>query len=398
MGMLTVQRGIMEVTVYTRHSKGCRIKDRLSKCPCNKWLSYRRGGMQVRESAKTRSWETAVKLARKMEREYEDRRLGIAPTPSVTATTVEDAVAAYLAKISDPKQSRKASTLRKPQRMTSLLLEFCDRHNLTYLSELTPMLLEEWRTSWTFDPRGQSLRIHDMVARAFFRWAHRMDMLPRDPYEKLDRYKARNNPQTMPLSREEVDRLLAAIPFTNLSEEDKMHARRLMRLQRWSGLSISDAVTLRADALLSDDSLVLRRTKTGVSVTTELPHDVADELRMHHRSPGYFFWDTNVKKESAISEAQNWYRAIFDTAGVSRSREKGGLPSSHRFRDTYAVEFLLAGGSYEDLSQLLGNTIAVCEKHYSAFTPARKERLTKVARESYTKQRAAKDGEATIIQ
>jgi hypothetical protein len=60
------------------------------------------------------------------------------------------------------------------------------------------------------------------------------------------------------------------------------------------------------------------------------------------------------------------------------------------------VEFLLAGGSYEDLSQLLGNTIAVCEKHYSAFTPARKERLIQVARESYTKQRAAKDGEATI--
>jgi hypothetical protein len=38
-----------------------------------------------------------------------------------------------------------------------------------------------------------------------------------------------------------------------------------------------------------DDSLELRRTKTNEGVTTALPHDVADELRMHQRMPGYSF-------------------------------------------------------------------------------------------------------------
>src|ERR1035438_661469 len=160
----------MEVTVYTRHTEGCPyIKDRYSKrCSCRKWFDYFRNGKQVRESADTRSWDTAVKLARKMERECDDRRLGIALTPKVGTITIEGAVLAYLKKIGDPKEGRQPPTLVKPKRMTSLLIEFCDRKNLTYLSELTPLLLEEWRTSWTYDPKGQSLRIHDHVARAFF--------------------------------------------------------------------------------------------------------------------------------------------------------------------------------------------------------------------------------------
>jgi integrase len=92
-----------------------------------------------------------------------------------------------------------------------------------------------------------------------------------------------------------------------------------------------------------------------------------------------------------------WYREVFDQAKVSRSRENGGLPLSHRFRDTFAVEFLLSGGSFDDLARLLGHTTtATTHKHYDAWTPARKERLVKVAKDSIAKQRAAEDGEATI--
>lgn len=108
----------MEITVYTRHNEGCPHKeDRYSKrCSCRKWLDYMQDGKQVRESAKTRSWETATRLARQMEREYDDRRLGIASQPKATAATVEGAVASYLKKISDPKAGRKVAALVKPKR------------------------------------------------------------------------------------------------------------------------------------------------------------------------------------------------------------------------------------------------------------------------------------------
>jgi hypothetical protein len=185
----------MEVTVYTRHTAGCpHIKDRYSRrCQCRKWFDYFRNGKQIRESAKTRNWDTAVKLARKIEREYDDRRLGIVPTPEVGTTTIEDAVAAYIRKISDPKEGREASTLRKPKRMTNLLVEFSDRWGLTYLSELTPMLLEEWRTSWTFDSNGQSLRIHDHIARAFFPLVHGDGFADEKPLRKAKQIQAKEH-------------------------------------------------------------------------------------------------------------------------------------------------------------------------------------------------------------
>lgn len=48
---------------------------------------------------------------------------------------------------------------------------------------------------------------------------------------------------------------------------------------RWSGLAITDAVTLQRSRLSKDDRLVLYRTKTGNPVTVLLPPQIADELR-----------------------------------------------------------------------------------------------------------------------
>jgi integrase len=394
----------MQITVYTRHNAQCPHKeDSYSRrCSCNKWLSYQRGGKQIRESAKTRSWDTATKLARKMEREYEDRRLGISPVPKAGVSTIEDAIAAYVRKIGDPKEGREAATLVKPKRMTSLLVEFCDQQNppLVYLSELTPMLLEKWRSGWTYKPNSSSLKIHDSIVRAFFKWAHTMELIPADPYAKLDKFRVKDTVQTMPLTRDEIKSLLDAIPSTSLSGEDKSTAAVIMRLQRWSGLSIADAVMLRRDALHEDDSLELHRTKTGTPVVTALPHDVADTVRMQHGSGDYFFWDGSGKKESRINQVSDWYRLIFDAAGVSRKSTHGGLTLTHRFRDTFAVEFLLAGGTFEDLSRLLGHkTTMTTHKSYDAWVPTRRDRLVRIARESIEKQQAAQadgEGRATI--
>ena len=39
----------------------------------------------------------------------------------------------------------------------------------------------------------------------------------------------------------------------------------------------------------------------------------------------------------------------------------------HRFRDTFAVDFLLKGASYYDVAKLLGYTIDTVEKYYAPF-------------------------------
>ena len=55
--------------------------------------------------------------------------------------------------------------------------------------------------------------------------------------------------------------------------------RALLLLMRWSGLSISDAVTLERERLNSNDEILVYRAKTGVPVFVKLPPDVAKALR-----------------------------------------------------------------------------------------------------------------------
>jgi integrase len=48
----------------------------------------------------------------------------------------------------------------------------------------------------------------------------------------------------------------------------------------------------------------------------------------------------------------------------------------HRFRDTFAVELLLAGVPIERLSVLLGHqSVRITERHYSPWVRARQEQL-----------------------
>ena len=64
---------------------------------------------------------------------------------------------------------------------------------------------------------------------------------------------------------------------------------------------------------------------------------------------------------------------MFAQAGVSKS---AGNAVSHRFRDTFAVELLLAGVPIERVSILLGHqSVRITEKHYNPWVRSRQEQL-----------------------
>jgi len=76
-------------------------------------------------------------------------------------------------------------------------------------------------------------------------------------------------------------------------------------------------------------------------------------------SPHYFFWTGEGKRDTAEENWRRSLRKLFALAKVT-----GGHP--HRFRDTFAVELLLAGVPLERVSVLLGHSsVRVTEKHYS---------------------------------
>jgi integrase len=74
-----------------------------------------------------------------------------------------------------------------------------------------------------------------------------------------------------------------------------------------------------------------------------------------HRSEG----NTADAYESAVGDWQRSLVKLFRPAGVKNGH-------AHRFRDTFAVELLLAGVPLERVSMLLGHqSVKITERHYA---------------------------------
>jgi integrase len=179
-------------------------------------------------------------------------------------------------------------------------------------------------------------------------------------------------------------RILAATTATiEKSQSDgKNNARRLralVLLLRYSGLRIGDAVSCSVERL-SEGKLRLYTQKTGTHVHCPLPEFVVGELdSIPKRSERHWFWTGNSKLKTAVSDWQGRLQTLFDDAKVSDGH-------AHRFRDTFAVELLLAGVPLERVSILLGHaSIKITEKHYNPWIRARQEQAEADVRRTWTK-------------
>ena len=89
--------------------------------------------------------------------------------------------------------------------------------------------------------------------------------------------------------------------------------------------------------------------------------------------PHPLFWSGQGKRESVPCHWQMRLKKIFDLAQVSKGQRNA---VSHRFRDTFAVELLLAGVPIERVSILLGHqSVRVTERHYNPWVRSRQEQL-----------------------
>ena len=83
----------------------------------------------------------------------------------------------------------------------------------------------------------------------------------------------------------------------------------------------------------------------------------------------FFFWSGKGKLESIVRSWQTRLRKLFKLANVPNGH-------AHRFRDTFAVELLLAGVPIERVSILLGHqSVRITEKHYAPWVRSRQEQL-----------------------
>jgi integrase/recombinase XerD len=179
---------------------------------------------------------------------------------------------------------------------------------------------------------------------------------------------------TLPFTEEEMESILWACDMVrdkhpNMDAGIEKRLKALVLLLRYSGLRITDAVTLQKDKI-KGGKLFLYQTKTKYPVWVPLPGMVLDALAAIEQ-PGthYYFWSGNSKIRHAPTRWQDRLSKVFVIAGIS-----GG--HAHRFRDSFAVSLLERGVDIKTVSMLLGHTsIKTTEKHYAPWVRSRQEAL-----------------------
>lgn len=80
---------------------------------------------------------------------------------------------------------------------------------------------------------------------------------------------------------------------------------------------------------------------------------------------------------SCVGDYQRAFKKLYKLAEVHNGH-------AHRWRDSFAIELLLAGAPLEQVSVLLGHqSIKVTETHYSPWIRARQEQLETTVRKTF---------------
>ena len=370
------------ITIFVRHStkdgKPCKYAgdEMARRCNCRKHLRWTLNGTQYRKAAGTRSWGEAEKV----KRQIEDQLSGVVPveTPESTAKLVAEAVALFIA---DKKvQGLTPDLIKKYTLWLGRLQAHCESKGIFTIQGITRETVTEFCADWAelYPSTYTRSKLRERY-KSFFRYCSEsqwIDRVPVWPKIKIE------EPPTLPLTADEYERLLDAV-YVAVRDRNYDYwvarVRALFQLMRWSGLAIMDALTLRRDELVHDESrglyrVVTQRTKTGTDVTVPLPPAVAQELlSVPNSNAAYFFWSGEGSKKSITG---NWGKRFIVPAFQAAKIESGGHMRSHRLRDTFAVDLLEKGIPMEEVSRLLGHeSIRTTERHYAKWVKGRQDRL-----------------------
>lgn len=367
---------MVEVIVYRRHNTECphkTSKDQKRSCDCKVWVSWNKDGKQVQKSAKTRQWSLAAEYAHQLETRFNDAALGRTPQPGA-AKTVEQAIALFLE--AKAGEGLSPDTLYRHKHIAGLLLDFCNREGVLFIKDLTLAHLTTWQAGWTLKA-PQAMRSRQEKVKNFLKFCQASGMISTNPAVQWKGVKVKLSDQNVrAFESSEYDKILSSIESTTMTDVNKRRIKALIQLQRWSGLSLVDAVCLSKDELKQEGKgkkgvfrVVTDRQKTGTLINNVIPAWLGEELLLvKNGNPEFFFWSGTTTPEDAPSYFQKLYRKVFKAAGVEGS--------SHDFRHTYAVELLKAGVDIRTVSKALGHSsVTITERYYSRWCTGQQDNL-----------------------
>jgi integrase/recombinase XerD len=355
------------INIYRRHRKHCPHRSdgrRYRRCHCPIWADGKLGTEDIRKATGLRDWQKAQDLIRKWEaegqRSEEDK-----PEPM----TIEEACRKF--EVDAHARKLNESTVYKYRLLFRQLKGFAEQRGLRFLVELDVDALSAFRAQWHDGPRSSLKKLERL--RAFLGFAQRRRWVDGNPASELKAPRVSVRP-TLPFTREEMMKILEAADgyISAAAPNARQNARRLrtlVLLLRYSGMRIGDAIGLSQDRV-AESRLFLYTAKTGVPVYTVLPQFVVSALASTPMTSGkYFFWSGVGKLQTAVKVWEGRLRRLFNLAGMPDGH-------AHRFRDTLAVELLLARVPMERVAVLLGHqSVRTTERHYAPWVRARQEQL-----------------------
>jgi site-specific recombinase XerD len=237
----------MTLTHYRRHKRTCcnfgkRRGEKQRQCKCKFWVNGVLGGREVRLSLDTRD----IKKASQKLHEWEAKERVVERD---SAVTLADAWVSYLADL----EARKLSyqTIRKYKLLQRHMKAYGEERGLTLLGQFDLDVLSRFRATWKDGPRTAGKKLERL--RAFFRFSHERQWVESNPATRIKLPKVSIRP-TMPLTPEEMVKILTACDGLQHTTpiEGRLNAHRLktlVLLMRYTGMRVSDAVTLTTDRL-----------------------------------------------------------------------------------------------------------------------------------------------------
>lgn len=348
------------LTIYRRHREANPATGRKAcpyfaerfwkrcKCPC--WVQGNLpDGTPIRESLKTRVWESA---------EAKVRALMTAKPVTAPEKKISDAIGAFK---EDAEKRLAPSTFRKHRYLLAKLEAYADLNGFVLLKELTHERVREFRHTWADRNRSAGKKLERL--KSFFRFSIDSGWIERDPTRGIKIGPAEEAP-TLPFTEEDMRKVLEHCP-------DEW-TRTFVLTMRYTGLRISDTSLLTPNRV-DGKRISLYQAKTKEWVFVPIPPILQNALRQTPLRGGYYFLRGESTKLETITDLwRRVLRNVFASAGIVN-----GHP--HRFRDTFAIALLTDKHhpvSLETVSLLLGHSsIKITERHYRPFVKALQTRL-----------------------
>jgi site-specific recombinase XerC len=268
----------MTLRLYRRHSPSCKHYGKkrprsYDNCDCIFWADGILDGKRYHKTLKTNRRDKANRKIEALESKGES---GLAKPIAEALNAWEDYQIT---------QGLRRPTLRKYGRVIRALSTWCEDNDYLNVQQLTVPVLDRFRASRAqihigekeSRPRAANTTVKELeILRAFFGFCADRDWCATNPAKKIKTPKIPAN-QVVPYTREGIAAILAACDQIGQSAYERLRARAVILLMRYSGLRISDALTLRKDQV-HDGTLTLLTKKTGGQIVLPIPGELVRAL------------------------------------------------------------------------------------------------------------------------